>query len=138
MKIKPAKVFQHPLIIRVTHWLNFIALLIMVSSGMRIFNASPLFDFKFPPWVTLGGWLGGASSIAGTSGRIALFAAIFGHGRCFGNLLFFLILSSFGRMDFKIVPQAPPASRKTPRQQLGTPRGRVTEALRAVGCWIGS
>ncbi len=60
MKISPAKVFQHPLIIRVTHWLNVIALLIMVSSGMRIFNASPLFDFKFPHWITLGGWLGGA------------------------------------------------------------------------------
>ncbi len=60
MKMKPAKIFQHPLVIRVTHWLNFIALLIMVSSGMRIFNASPLFAFKFPSWVTLGGWLGGA------------------------------------------------------------------------------
>jgi thiosulfate reductase cytochrome b subunit len=27
---------------------------------LRIFNASPLFDFKFPKWILLGGWLGGA------------------------------------------------------------------------------
>jgi thiosulfate reductase cytochrome b subunit len=60
MKSKPGKAYQHPVIVRVTHWLNFIALLIMVSSGLRIFNASPLFDFKFPHAITLGGWLGGA------------------------------------------------------------------------------
>jgi thiosulfate reductase cytochrome b subunit len=29
-------------------------------SGWRIYNASPLFDFKFPSGITLGGWLGGA------------------------------------------------------------------------------
>jgi thiosulfate reductase cytochrome b subunit len=50
----------HPLIIRITHWLNFIALGIMVSSGMRIYNASPIFGFEFPSVLTLGGWLGGA------------------------------------------------------------------------------
>src|SRR5258708_12786220 len=32
----------------------------MVASGWRIYNASPLFDFKFPGDLTLGGWLGGA------------------------------------------------------------------------------
>src|SRR5258706_3011946 len=32
----------------------------MVASGWRIYNASPLFDFKFPRDLTLGGWLGGA------------------------------------------------------------------------------
>jgi thiosulfate reductase cytochrome b subunit len=32
----------------------------MVTSGWRIYNASPLFDFEFPKAVTLGGWLGGA------------------------------------------------------------------------------
>ncbi len=60
MKIKPGKEFHHPLIVRLTHWVNFIALILMVSSGLRIFNASPLFDYKFPKWITLGGWLGGA------------------------------------------------------------------------------
>ncbi len=50
----------HPLAIRITHWVNVFAMLIMVSSGWRIYNASPLFDFKFPRDLTLGGWLGGA------------------------------------------------------------------------------
>ena len=60
MKGKSGKEYLHPLIVRITHWLNFIALSIMVASGLRIFNASPLFDFHFPKWILLGGWLGGA------------------------------------------------------------------------------
>ncbi|MEI8134659.1 MAG: cytochrome b/b6 domain-containing protein [bacterium] len=54
------KEYFHPLIVRITHWTNFVALSIMVASGLRIFNASPLFDYKFPKWILLGGWLGGA------------------------------------------------------------------------------
>ena len=50
----------HPLIVRITHWVNAFAILIMVLSGWRIYNASPLFDFKFPVAWTLGGWLAGA------------------------------------------------------------------------------
>jgi len=53
------KEFQHPLIIRLTHWINFLSLGIMVLSGLRIYNASPLFDFKIPADLTLGGWLAG-------------------------------------------------------------------------------
>lgn len=52
--------FQHPLFIRLSHWLNAIALTIMVASGLRIYNASPLFDFRIPDMLTLGGWLAGA------------------------------------------------------------------------------
>ena len=54
------KEYQHPLIIRITHWVNFIALCLMVTSGMRIYNASPIWNFEFPPALTLGGWLAGA------------------------------------------------------------------------------
>lgn len=50
----------HPLWLRVTHWLNAVAVVIMIASGWRIYNASPLFDFVFPKGLTLGGWLGGA------------------------------------------------------------------------------
>lgn len=32
----------------------------MLMSGLRIYNASPLYEFRFPPDVTLGGWLAGA------------------------------------------------------------------------------
>ena len=50
----------HPAVVRVTHWINALAILIMVASGWRIYNAAPLFDFRFPGDFTLGGWLGGA------------------------------------------------------------------------------
>lgn len=50
----------HPLVVRVTHWLNAAAVVCLILSGWRIYNASPLFGFAFPRWATLGGWLGGA------------------------------------------------------------------------------
>jgi thiosulfate reductase cytochrome b subunit len=51
----------HPLIVRLWHWVNVFAMTIMIMSGWRIYNASPLFPgFRFPPAITLGGWLGGA------------------------------------------------------------------------------
>jgi thiosulfate reductase cytochrome b subunit len=50
----------HPLVVRVTHWINALAILIMVTSGWRVYNASPLFPFRFPNEFTLGGWLAGA------------------------------------------------------------------------------
>jgi len=50
----------HPLLVRVTHWVNALAILVMVTSGWKIYNASPLFDFLFPSAVTFGGWLAGA------------------------------------------------------------------------------
>ncbi|HYX67054.1 MAG TPA: cytochrome b/b6 domain-containing protein [Burkholderiales bacterium] len=49
----------HPLIVRITHWVNALAVLMMITSGWQIYNASPLFDFAFPRSVTLGGWLAG-------------------------------------------------------------------------------
>ncbi|MDW5500950.1 cytochrome b/b6 domain-containing protein [Serratia proteamaculans] len=61
MSITPEKpVLIHPLWLRLTHWLNALAMLIMVTSGWRIYNASPLFNFSFINELTLGGWLGGA------------------------------------------------------------------------------
>ncbi len=50
----------HPGWLRVTHWLNALAVVVMATSGWRIYNASPLFDFTFPDGITLGGWLAGA------------------------------------------------------------------------------
>ena len=49
-----------PLWLRLNHWINFAALVIMVLSGWRIYNASPIFAFRFPNAITLGGWLAGA------------------------------------------------------------------------------
>jgi len=50
----------HPLWVRMTHWINAIAMVIMIMSGWQIYNASPLFSFEFPKTITLGGWLAGA------------------------------------------------------------------------------
>ncbi|MFT5535549.1 MAG: thiosulfate reductase cytochrome b subunit [Candidatus Paceibacteria bacterium] len=50
----------HPLWLRATHWLNAGAVVLMIASGLRIYNASPFFDFRIPAQLTLGGWLGGA------------------------------------------------------------------------------
>jgi thiosulfate reductase cytochrome b subunit len=50
----------HPAWLRVTHWINVVAVFLMVMSGWKIYNASPIFDFVFPKEITLGGWLGGA------------------------------------------------------------------------------
>jgi thiosulfate reductase cytochrome b subunit len=50
----------HPLVVRITHWINVLAVLIMITSGWAIYNASPLFGFEFPYAITLGGWLAGA------------------------------------------------------------------------------
>lgn len=53
------KVIQ-PAWVRVVHWINAVAMLLMMLSGWQIYNASPLFGFTFPRAITLGGWLGGA------------------------------------------------------------------------------
>jgi thiosulfate reductase cytochrome b subunit len=50
----------HPLWLRVTHWINAAAMIVMIMSGWQIYNASPLFPFVFPREITLGGWLAGA------------------------------------------------------------------------------
>ncbi len=54
-----AKVIQ-PAWVRVLHWTNAVAMVLMIMSGWQIYNASPLFGFSFSHSITLGGWLGGA------------------------------------------------------------------------------
>ena len=53
-------VLIHPLVVRITHWINVLAVLIMITSGWAIYDASPLFNFDIPYGITLGGWLAGA------------------------------------------------------------------------------
>jgi thiosulfate reductase cytochrome b subunit len=57
--VTPAKVIQ-PAWVRTVHWINAVAMTMMIMSGWQIYNASPLFDFKFSHAITLGGWLAGA------------------------------------------------------------------------------
>jgi thiosulfate reductase cytochrome b subunit len=54
------KVIQ-PAWVRVMHWINAVAIILMIMSGLQIYNASPLFkSLTFSHSITLGGWLGGA------------------------------------------------------------------------------
>lgn len=63
MTVRATRLRIHPLPVRIAHWLNAVAVICMIGSGWRIYNASPLFDFSFPAWLTLGDWLGGALAI---------------------------------------------------------------------------
>nr|WP_262415995.1 cytochrome b/b6 domain-containing protein [Pseudomonas fluorescens] len=51
---------MHPWPVRLTHWLNAACMVCMFMSGWAIYNASPLFGFRFAAALTVGGWLGGA------------------------------------------------------------------------------
>jgi thiosulfate reductase cytochrome b subunit len=64
---------RHHWVVRVTHWVNAVALTVMVASGLGIFNASPEFAPKggtfccwpfegtpVPASLTFGGWLEGS------------------------------------------------------------------------------
>lgn len=47
--------------VRIVHWINALAMVLMIMSGWQIYNASPLFEgLRFSHSITLGGWLGGA------------------------------------------------------------------------------
>jgi thiosulfate reductase cytochrome b subunit len=56
----PIVVLQ-PAWVRAMHWINAVAMILMIMSGLQIYNASPLFDsLRFSHSITIGGWLGGA------------------------------------------------------------------------------
>lgn len=81
----------HPAWLRLTHWVNALAVVVMVASGWRIYNASPLYDFVFPAAVTMGGWLAGALQwhfaamwLLAANGIVYL-AANIASGRLFGR-----------------------------------------------------
>jgi thiosulfate reductase cytochrome b subunit len=56
-----AETMIHPAWVRITHWVNALAMFVMITSGWRIYNASPLFRFEFPPAITIGDGLDGLS-----------------------------------------------------------------------------
>lgn len=60
MGVEAAPGVIHPAWVRVTHWINAVAMLMMIGSGWQIYDASPLFGFTFPRQIALGNWLAGA------------------------------------------------------------------------------
>ena len=55
-----ARPLVHPVWVRVTHWINALAMLVMIGSGWQIYDASPVVGFTFPRQIALGNWLAGA------------------------------------------------------------------------------
>ena len=63
MKLKRAKptpathdIQEHPALVRIAHWLQALAIIVMIGSGWRIYNSEPIFGYyRFPIWATLGG-----------------------------------------------------------------------------------
>src|SRR5271163_4875348 len=61
-------VYEHSFVVRLCHWVNAVALFVMIGSGLQIFRAFPSFGAKIPQkdllnWpkaFALGGWLYGA------------------------------------------------------------------------------
>jgi thiosulfate reductase cytochrome b subunit len=87
----------HPLWVRMTHWMNALAMIVMIGSGWQIYNASPIFDFEFPERITIGGWLAG--------GILWHFAAMW---LLVANGLVYLVLGfSTGRFKAKLLPIRP-------------------------------
>jgi thiosulfate reductase cytochrome b subunit len=91
-----AKVIQ-PAWVRIVHWINAVAMILMIMSGWQIYNASPLFDFRFSSSITLGGWLAG--------GLLWHFAAMW---LLMVNGLVYLALGfATGRFAKKLLPISP-------------------------------
>jgi thiosulfate reductase cytochrome b subunit len=65
---RASDIIVHPLTVRITHWLNALAIVIMLMSGWRIYNSDPIFPFTFPVWLTLGGSYDGSVDIHNEDG----------------------------------------------------------------------
>jgi thiosulfate reductase cytochrome b subunit len=55
-----AQTLVHPAWLRAMHWANALAVVVLIMSGWRIYNATAFNGFAIPKVITLGGWLGGA------------------------------------------------------------------------------
>jgi thiosulfate reductase cytochrome b subunit len=93
----PERDIIHPVWVRITHWINALAMFVMIASGWEIYNASPLFGFRFPQTVTLGGWLAGA--------LLWHFAAMW--LLAVNGLVYILLGIASGRFRRKLVPIRP-------------------------------
>jgi thiosulfate reductase cytochrome b subunit len=88
----------HPVWVRVTHWINAIAILVMIGSGWQIYNASPLFDgLRFAKSIALGQWLGG--------GLLWHFAAMW--VLAINGLVYVTLGIVSGRLRRKLLPISP-------------------------------
>jgi thiosulfate reductase cytochrome b subunit len=89
----------HPGWLRIMHWLNALAVVVLIMSGWQIYNATAFLGFAFPKTITLGGWLGGALQWH--------FAAMWVLGM--NGLLYLAFNAATGRLLRKFFPLSPKA-----------------------------
>lgn len=99
----------HPLVVRLTHWTWALGVLLLIGSGLRIYESDPLFDFYFPVWMTLGGSYEDANRLHndfGLAGALLWhFAAMW---LLIGSLLVFLVWGFVtGHFRRKYLPVTP-------------------------------
>ncbi len=89
----------HPWPLRLMHWLNAVAVIMMIGSGLQIYNASPLFSFNIPEFLAIGGWLG-----AGIAWHLAFLWLLLANGAAY--LLWGFLSGHFKRKLWPISPRA--------------------------------
>jgi thiosulfate reductase cytochrome b subunit len=109
------KLIIHPGWLRAMHWLNALAVVVLMMSGWRIYNATAFLGFAIPKGITLGGWLGGAIQWH--------FAAMWVLG--INGLLYLLFNLLTGRLWRKFFPVSPRALLADLRAAL---KGRLAHA----------
>ncbi|WP_309681158.1 cytochrome b/b6 domain-containing protein [Polaromonas sp.] len=97
--MKPENQLIHPGWLRIMHWLNALAVVVLMMSGWRIYNATAFLGFAIPNDITLGGWLGGAIQWH--------FAAMWLLG--INGLLYLALNLATGRLLRKFFPLSPRA-----------------------------
>lgn len=131
-RIAPRRLRVHrtPLILRITHWLNALAIVIMIGSGWRIYNwypALPL-DWQFPVWLSLGGDPHVTQGLSGEDGLANALAWHFGAmwllALSFAVYLGYGVLSGHFRRD--LLPVGPASFL---RDFLAAARGRLAHRL---------
>jgi len=104
MTTPPTQTQTHPISRRITHWLMALSILILIGSGWRIYNASPLFGFTFPNEITLGGDVEAALALhndPGVASAIAWhFAAMWFLFVSYGAFMLWGLLSGHFRRDY--------------------------------------
>lgn len=72
---RPRRQTIHPIVVRICHWINALAMMVMIMSGWAIHNAYPIAPFLFPDRVILGGGL-----IGGLQWHFAAMWVLFANG----------------------------------------------------------
>lgn len=88
-----------PAWLRIMHWLNAVAVIVLIMSGWQIYNATAFLGFAIPKDITLGGWLGGA-----IQWHFAAMWLLFFNGICY--IVFNIVTKRLFQKFFPVSPKA--------------------------------